>query len=272
MNPASATRLLNTLPGFPALCVICGTLVATDSLGGLDLRNPRHFDDHSFIYPDLLALKILIFVISAWILQPPGLKTSASPLVGMGESKYAATYDHSQASNGVDVTALLNNLSLQQQESCPFENVPETEAIILLTPYLQAPPPHISASAQSMDPFEPFGRSLTEYHSNIRHVPYVATYDMTDTHRHLLNNAGGVIVVVCEPPALAGVSSKQRVDGLKAQRRFAKAVGKYIGDMPSVLVTVELQDVKEGEKYYATIVELADWEELEDAANDIFGG
>jgi hypothetical protein len=123
-----------------------------------------------------------------------------------------------------------------------------------------------------MDPFEPFGRDLSQHHANIRHVPYVAKHGMIQIHKQLLEGTGGVLVVICEPPTMPNVSSKQRLDGLKYQQRFARKVTEYLEELeeeiPSVLVTIDVESIKHN---YDEAVELADWEELEDAADEIFG-
>lgn len=49
------------------------------------------------------------------------------------------------------------------------------------------------------DPFEDLGRSLSVFHKRIRHVPYVTAVGFTQTHAKFISEAGGVIIVVCEP-------------------------------------------------------------------------
>ena len=187
---------------------------------------------------------------------------------GMGEQIYAATQGSpSTASNRLNISSLLNRLSLS---SNPFQEVPSSSAVILLTPYLHVPPPHIQDSAQPMDPFEPFGRDLSEYHSNIRHVPYVPKYGMVDVHKELLSQAGAVIVVICKPPSMK--ASGERLDGSKYQKKFARDVGRYIKKLqvPTVLVTIGMAGVEESERYGDTL-ELDGWDDLDEAASRIYG-
>jgi hypothetical protein len=174
-----------------------------------------------------------------------------------------------------DISHVLSNLNLNSEPTSPFDNLAPSEYLLLLTPYLHAPPPHHARLAVAMDPFEPFGRRLAGHHANIRHVPYVAKHGMVEVHEQLLDDAGGVIVIICQPPDMKGVSSKQRLDGLKYQERFAKEVAKYLenelGDeVPNVIVTIDAGSFKDAKKFDAAF-ELDDWEDLEDTADEVFG-
>ncbi|KAF2672514.1 hypothetical protein BT63DRAFT_411779 [Microthyrium microscopicum] len=183
----------------------------------------------------------------------------------MGEQKFQAAASNASR---VNINNLLNDLTLS---SNPLEDVEEDEYILLLTPYLHAPPPHMASSSEPMDPFEPFGRELSKYHANLRHVPYIARNGMQEIHEQQMDHAGGVIVVICEPPPMQGVSSSQRLDLSKHQERFAGAVGRYLkdSDTPSILLTIEHDGTKEA-KRFDEVLQLDDWDELEDCADRIY--
>ena len=53
--------------------------------------------------------------------------------------------------------------------------------------------------SETVDPFEMFGRALSNYHRRIRHVPYVASIGFTRTHEAFISQADAVITLVCEP-------------------------------------------------------------------------
>ena len=63
-----------------------------------------------------------------------------------------------------------------------------------------------------MDPFEVFGRALSTYHAQIRHVPYVAKVGFTDTHDQFIDEADAVITVVCEPESDKSASATNQLD------------------------------------------------------------
>jgi len=159
----------------------------------------------------------------------------------------------------------MNQLTLP---ATSFSEIPSTANVLLLTPYLHQPlsntPPTLA-----MDPFEPFGRELTEHHSRIRHVPYVPKRGMIDMHRSLMREAGGVIVVMCEVLPGSGADG-EKLDGVKYQERFAKEAGKMASrlEIPSMLVLVDLDGIRI--KYYDGVVKCQDWEELEGVAGAIF--
>ncbi|KAF2146034.1 uncharacterized protein K452DRAFT_294643 [Aplosporella prunicola CBS 121167] len=113
--------------------------------------------------------------------------------------------------------------------------------LLLLTP---AVPPLSSSSSSSsssttssgstskqqqnepMDPFEPLGRALSRYHRRIRHVPYVPTVGLTETHLAFLAHAAAVVLVV---------------SAARSGPRFAEAVldvARLEKDVPAALVVV----------------------------------
>ena len=72
--------------------------------------------------------------------------------------------------------------------------------ILLLTPVVvPADPAKTIVAKDAMDPFEALGRALSQDHKRIRHVPYVPSVGLTDTHEIFLRQADAVIVVACEP-------------------------------------------------------------------------
>jgi hypothetical protein len=168
--------------------------------------------------------------------------------------------------NRVSINSLLNRLSLSPG---PFQQVQSSSSLVLLSPYLHFPPPHVQHSAQPIDPFEPFGRALSQYHANIRHVPYVPKYGMIRVHKDLLRQAGGIIVVICKPPS-TGATSGERLDGEWYQRKFARHVAKHAKKLqvPTMLVVVGLDGAEESKRYSDTL-ELEGWEDLVDAARRI---
>ncbi len=108
------------------------------------------------------------------------------------------------------------------------------DLLVLFTPaVLPAVPPPPGGDA-GMDPFEPFGRALSEHHKRIRHVPYVPRDGMTDIHLGFLQKARAVVIVVCNPPNVENI-------GYEDQRAFAQAVLGQISsnqNIPVVLVLI----------------------------------
>lgn len=120
-----------------------------------------------------------------------------------------------------------------------------------------------------MDPFEPFGRELANHHANIRHVPYVPKYGMMELHESLLEDAGAVILVVCEPPEFEGRSPKDRVDRLEEQQLFAKAVIECLDDeVPNALISIKTETFSDD---FELAIKVASWEKLTDATAELFG-
>jgi hypothetical protein len=100
-----------------------------------------------------------------------------------------------------------------------LQSLPSTSLVLLLTPVIT--PANVDKSATkatSTDPFESLGRELSKQHHRLRHVPYLPTVGMTETHAAFIDQAAAVIVVICEPNASDGGQS------LKQQRSFADDV------------------------------------------------
>src|ERR1700712_4102325 len=114
----------------------------------------------------------------------------------MGEQNYRSAQRQSSYHTTAEgsISGLMNQLTIRPAS---FGEIPDAANVLLLTPYLHQPPPN-APPALAMDPFEPFGRELTEHHARIRHVPYVPKRGMIEMHRSLMREAGGVIVVMCE--------------------------------------------------------------------------
>ncbi|KAF2491889.1 hypothetical protein BU16DRAFT_585060 [Lophium mytilinum] len=120
--------------------------------------------------------------------------------------------------------------TLLHGNTTPLRALHPSSFLVLFTPVV--PPPSPSASPNT-DPFEPLGRALAQHHARIRHVPYVPSVGMTDTHLAFLRHAGAVVVVVvCEK------GSEGR------QWEFARSVMTHkgaceeLGDVPVCLVLV----------------------------------
>jgi len=100
-----------------------------------------------------------------------------------------------------------------------LQSLPSTSLVLLLTPVIT--PANVDKSAiksTSTDPFEVLGRDLSKKHRRLRHVPYVPTVGMTETHAAFIEQAAVVIVVMCEPDGPDGGQS------LEQQRSFADDV------------------------------------------------
>lgn len=119
-----------------------------------------------------------------------------------------------------------------------LRSLPPTSLVLLLTPVL-APGnvPISSPNTESADPFEYFGRELSEMHHRLRHVPYVPKVGMTETHVAFIKQAAAVIVVICEP--------EDSEESLAHQKSFAKAVSDKRNDVshvPFMLVRFNIDD------------------------------
>ncbi|KAF2182815.1 hypothetical protein K469DRAFT_585353 [Zopfia rhizophila CBS 207.26] len=145
-----------------------------------------------------------------------------------------------------NLTALLQGASVGNASivRCPatmldrFRSLNPAEYIILFTPVVPHPPS--TELDLNMDPFEPLGRSLSRRHSRIRHVPYVPSKGMTQTHIDFLRAAGAVVVVVCTTQNIA----PQNAHGYDEQTRFARDVShriqqdKSLASVPRLLVLI----------------------------------
>jgi hypothetical protein len=95
--------------------------------------------------------------------------------------------------------------------------------------------------SNTTDPFEAFGRELSKHHHRLRHVPYLPSFGMTDTHIAFIEQAAAVIVVICEPE-----DSDEQSISIADQQFFADEVLAQRGDLkdgdketPFVLVRFE---------------------------------
>jgi len=121
-----------------------------------------------------------------------------------------------------------------------------------------------------MDPFEPFGKELCQFHGSVKHVPYVPKRGMTQIHQQLIQESGRVIVVICDSSASDRYQDHERLDHVDDQERFSNEVGKMVTSLrkQTVLLVVGL-DKSRGQKYYGNKLEIA-WDQLLDSASMVF--
>lgn len=106
-----------------------------------------------------------------------------------------------------------------------LRSLPEPCMLVLFTPVM---PPLENDSIVNMerrdpaDPFECFGKSLSQRHARVRHVPFVPIVGLTDLHLPWIRQAHAIVVIVAEPPSAACVkNSKTSVEN---QEKFMAAV------------------------------------------------
>lgn len=149
--------------------------------------------------------------------------------------------------------------------------------ILLLTPVVV--PAGFGKTAQpkdSADPFEMLGRSLSQFHKRIRHVPYVPSAGLSETHDIFLRRADAVIVVACEPDGGPGDATPKSVtpdESIAKQSDFAESVVDALDDsedeakrIPLVLVRfgdddwrndlIAYENVLQAEKYSPGVVKV----------------
>lgn len=196
----------------------------------------------------------------------PGLFATA-----MVEKKQTRSRRHlrSARTNRANITNFSTQLSRLTISSNPFRNVPISSYLLLLTPYLHLCPEGIPSSP-GIDPFETLGRGLTQFHSNIRHVPYVAGQGLIEMHKHLIEYAGGIIVVVCEPLS-SEVNENERLDGIDDQIQFAEDASDLIEktDVPGLLVTVGLSH-EDRIRFSGDHLGVDNWSDLANAAEAVY--
>jgi hypothetical protein len=163
-------------------------------------------------------------------------------LVAMADNNHIHSYSHRHSEYPTEHEVPANDISARVQKlslsSNPFRDVPSSSYLLLLTPYLHKTPTGLP-STSGIDPFEPFGRNLTQYHSRIRHVPYVAKHGVIDIHRQHVATAGGVIVLTC-PTESSGLEDGEMLDHIDDQIAFAENISDLVkrADVPALFVTV----------------------------------
>lgn len=119
-----------------------------------------------------------------------------------------------------------------------FRTIPGNGTVLLLTPVVQHP---LTSGLQdeNVDPFEPFGRALSQHHKKIRHVPYLPGKNLSETHMEFLQRSSAVIMVCCEPTSSLQSASQvsSRSPSLDAQvfngqRRVASQVHQVLQARP----------------------------------------
>jgi len=172
---------------------------------------------------------------------------------------------------------LLIKLSLDEgttTDNPSLADLDPDDGILLLTPYLHLPPTAASgpmtAEEPHMDPFEPFGRLLCRFHNRIRHMPYVAKRGLIDAHREMIDEARGVLVVICDSSASAAYDRGRRQDLVQDQEAFARQVGDTLAvqGKPCGLVVVSLESA--GKTHFGSRVDVKSWKELEASAGLVF--
>jgi len=196
----------------------------------------------------------------------PGLFTTTMVEKKQTRSRRHLRSPRTNRANAANFSTQLGRLTIS---SNPFRNVPISSYLLLLTPYLHVCPEGIPSSP-GIDPFETLGRNLTQFHSNIRHVPYVAGQGLIDVHKHLIRCAGGIIVVVCNPSS-SEVNEDERLDDVDDQIQFAEDASDIIekDDFPGLLVTVGLSH---GDRihFYGDHLGVDNWTDLAGAAETVY--
>jgi hypothetical protein len=167
----------------------------------------------------------------------------------------------------ISISSLLNKLTLEPN---PLKSAPRDSPLVIFTPFLRRPPPHVDPAART-DPFERFVRRFAAHRPRVRHVPYVARVGMSAEHRRHIHEAGGVVVVMCEPEAIADPDTAARqIDGVMFQLAFARDAAFQLlqHSKPSMLVAVNIHEYYNPVPYTA-VLDLADWGELEKAVGII---
>ncbi|TKA78997.1 hypothetical protein B0A49_01548 [Cryomyces minteri] len=88
---------------------------------------------------------------------------------------------------------------------------------------------------QMLDPFEPLGQALSEYHERVRHVPYLPSIGITPAHVAFLQRACAVIVAVCEPPV---TQSPKPNWNIPLQKEFVKSIARTLESGSAVPLTI----------------------------------
>ncbi|KAF2194738.1 hypothetical protein K469DRAFT_546677 [Zopfia rhizophila CBS 207.26] len=184
-----------------------------------------------------------------------------------------------------NLTAILQGASIGSASivRCPatmlnrFRSLNPAEYIILFTPVV--PHPLSTELDLNMDPFEPLGRSLSRRHSRIRHVPYVPSKGMTQTHIDFLRTAGAVVVVVCTTQNIA----TQNTHRYNEQTGFARDIShrveqdESLASVPLLLVLItdglNMQPHYDGVHDFPALITHSNYTPtaLEGVAREIFG-
>ncbi|KAF2177534.1 hypothetical protein K469DRAFT_510042, partial [Zopfia rhizophila CBS 207.26] len=117
-----------------------------------------------------------------------------------------------------------------------FRSLEEAEYIILFTPVVPHPPS--TNLALNMDPFEPLGRSLSRHHSRIRHVPYVLSRGMTQTHIDFLRAASAVIIVICTTQEITSQNTHDYDKQTEFARCISQGLDKSLKSVPLLLALI----------------------------------
>lgn len=107
--------------------------------------------------------------------------------------------------------------SLQTLNSLPADRI-----VVLFTPA-------IPSSDGLEDPFECLGRSLSKWHSRVRHVPFVTRVGLTDLHAAWIRKAGALVVVNCDPALLVDTKT---INNMPFQTKFATQVADTLHSIP----------------------------------------
>lgn len=102
-----------------------------------------------------------------------------------------------------------------------LNTLPTDRFIVLFTPA-------IPSTDSQEDPFECFGRSLSKWHSRIRHVPFVAKVGLTDLHVAWIRKAGAIVVVNCDPTLLIDTKTN---NNMPCQAKFATQAENILHDV-----------------------------------------
>jgi len=149
-----------------------------------------------------------------------------------------------------------NFIALSQTDISTLRTLPSSASIVLFTPAIP--------STCNIDPFEPLGKALSVYHRRVRHVPYLPSRGMTETHETFCHHAAFIIIVVC---------SAVNNSSLKGQRSFVRAVvGLTLASAATVLL-VEVGDGGEEFEGVSTVLRCGDHRNatLNRVADLIFG-
>lgn len=210
----------------------------------------------------------------------------------MGEHKYQAAHGKPSVVESSNIDILFKQLSIDLDDlDLPrffrkntsdlrsFRSLKRGQSIVLFTPAVKNP------TGENMDPFEPLGRALCDYHSGVKHVPYTRT-GFTLLHKELVHQADAVVFVLAEPkpernPPSSG--SPEPGESIRKQLKFGNVLLSQLKELETsvplvVVVCADMGNVREssssskGPHAFGTVVQANDFDDktLKDVARAIF--
>lgn len=125
----------------------------------------------------------------------------------------------------------VRKLQWSDEAAQALQELDKKDRLVLFTPVVPAYGSSVEVKKnddEAQDPFESFGRALSQHHRNVNHVPFVPAAGLTEIHEEWIKVARVILTVNCEP---SGLDAADVETSVAKQASFTSSVIEAVKDM-----------------------------------------